>query len=313
MLFSVIIATYNRVSSLGLLLSSIAEHFGPSRIDHEIIVVNNSREPSVEMRINEVVKTFQHDGGERFRLVREPRAGKCTAQNAAIAVARGEILAFFDDDIVVTPDWLSVAKDFFKQNIFDAMQGPILVPPELQTNQELLIAQHKFRTINFVQYRPHMKEIKTLTGANMAIRREVFAKIGLFNERLGPGRSGISEDVEFAHRLVESGRRIGYEPKAAVYHEVDWSRLTEEFFRQRHEQQGRSRLIFKRQSLVTILPNFMRSIFAFGWYSCSGNVRKKYRAKGRFYHYRAMLVEKLKRNRDHAALSRDFTLPPSTT
>jgi len=313
MLFSVIIATYNRVSSLGLLLSSIAEHFGPSRIDHEIIVVNNSREPSVEMRINEVVKTFQHDGGERFRLVREPRAGKCTAQNAAIAVARGEILAFFDDDIVVTPDWLSVAKDFFKQNIFDAMQGPILVPPELQTNQELLIAQHKFRTINFVQYRPHMKEIKTLTGANMAIRREVFAKIGLFNERLGPGRSGISEDVEFAHRLVESGRRIGYEPKAAVYHEVDWSRLTEEFFRQRHEQQGRSRLIFKRQSLVTILPNFMRSIFAFGWYSCSGNVRKKYRAKGRFYHYRAMLVQKLKRNRDHAALSRDFTLPPSTT
>jgi len=313
MLFSVIIATYNRVSSLGLLLSSIAEHFGPSRIDHEIIVVNNSRDPSVEMRINEVVKTFQHDGGERFRLVREPRAGKCTAQNAAIAVARGEILAFFDDDIVVTPDWLSVAKDFFKQNIFDAMQGPILVPPELQTNQELLIAQHKFRTINFVQYRPHMKEIKTLTGANMAIRREVFAKIGLFNERLGPGRSGISEDVEFAHRLVESGRRIGYEPKAAVYHEVDWSRLTEEFFRQRHEQQGRSRLIFKRQSLVTILPNFMRSIFAFGWYSCSGNVRKKYRAKGRFYHYRAMLVEKLKRNRDHAALSGDFTLPPSTT
>ena len=313
MLFSIIIATYNRVSSLEFLLSSIAEHFGPSRIDHEIIVVNNSREPSVEMRINEVVKTFQRDGGERFHLVREPRAGKCTAQNTAIGVARGEILAFFDDDIVVTPDWLSVAKDFFKQNTFDAMQGPILVPPELQTNQELLIAQHKFRTINFVQYRPHMKEIKTLTGANMAIRREVFAKIGLFNERLGPGRSGISEDVEFAHRLVESGSRIGYESKAVVYHEVDWSRLTEEFFRQRHEQQGRSRLIFKRQSLVTILPNFMRSIFAFGWYSCSGNVRKKYRAKGRFFHYRAMLVEKLKRNRDHAALSGDFTSPPSTT
>lgn len=313
MRFSVIIATYNRVSSLEFLLSSIAESFGRSRIDHEIIVVNNSRDPSVEMRINEVVKTFQRDGGERFRLVREPRAGKCTAQNAAISVAQGEILAFFDDDIVVTPDWLSVASDFFKQNTFDAMQGPILVPPELQTNQELLIAQYKFRTINFVQYRPHMKEIKTLTGANMAIHREVFAKIGLFNERLGPGRSGISEDVEFAHRLVESGRRIGYEPKAAVYHEVDWSRLTEEFFRHRHEQQGRSRLIYKRQSLITILPNFMRSILAFVWYSCSGNVRKKYRAKGRFFHYRAMLVEKMKRSREQPALSGDFTSPPSMT
>jgi hypothetical protein len=79
-----------------------------------------------------------------------------------------------------------------------------------------------------------------------------------------------------------------------VYHEIDWSRLTEKFFRQRHEQQGRSRLIIKRQSIFSIVPNLMWSIWSWGWYSLVGDVRKKYRAKGRFYHYRAMFQEKIK-------------------
>src|SRR5437764_12234895 len=101
------------------------------------------------------------------------------------------------------------------------MQGPILVPPEMQRNQKFLRAQYRYRTINFVKYWQGVTEIKTLTGANMAIRREVFSRIGVFNEELGPGRSGISEDVEFAQRLVRNGGRMGYEHGAAVAHRVE--------------------------------------------------------------------------------------------
>jgi cellulose synthase/poly-beta-1,6-N-acetylglucosamine synthase-like glycosyltransferase len=298
------------VDSLERLLSSIARHFGASAVDHEVIVADNSRDSRIETGIHRLIEKFQCESRERFRMVREPTPGKCAAQNTAIRAARGDILAFFDDDVIATQDWLAVAARFFHGTEFDAMQGPILVPPEMQSNQDFLRAQDKFRTINFVRYRQHLREIKTLTGANMAIRREVFARIGLFNERLGPGRSGISEDVEFARRLIDGGCRIGYEPEAAVYHEVDWSRLTEEFFRKRHEEQGRSRLIFKRQSLFTILPNVMRSMVAFGWYACRGNVRKQYRAKGRFFHYRAMLIEKLKRARGPSGLGSDMNPPP---
>jgi GT2 family glycosyltransferase len=293
--FSIIIATYERVASLERLLSSIAEYFGQSPIGHEIVVANNSRNRETAKRLEAVLHRFQRDYGERFRSVREPEPGKCKAQNRAIGVATGKILAFFDDDVEVTSKWLSVAWEFFRDGAYDAMQGPILVPPEMENDQEFLRAQGKFRTISFIQYRSKVKEIKTLTGGNMAIRRDVFARIGLFNEQLGPGRSGISEDVEFAQRLIKTGGRIGYNPEAAVYHEVDWSRLTEEFFRQRHEQQGRSRLLYKNQSLASILPNLMRSVWTFGWYSAMGNERKKYRSKGRYFHYRAMLAEKTKR------------------
>jgi len=53
-------------------------------------------------------------------------------------------------------------------------------------------------------------------------------------------------------------------------------------------------LIYKKQKLASILANLLRSIWTLGWYSLIGNERKKYRAKGRFFHYRAMAVEKLK-------------------
>jgi GT2 family glycosyltransferase len=294
-LFSIIIATYDRVDFLRGLLAGIAAHFGKLDISHEVIVANNARDERIAQDIATLVGEFGYSQRVAFRHVREPLAGKCRAQNAAIRAAEGAVLVFFDDDIEVTPQWLTVAAEFFQRQDFDAMQGPILMPPEMEHNQELLRAQQRFRTINFVKYRPGVTEIKTLTGANIAVRRAVFTRIGYFNEDLGPGRSGISEDVEFAQRLVRSGGRIGYEPRAGVYHRVDWSRLTEEFFRQRHEQQGRSRLIYKKQSLLSIVPNFLRSIWTLGWYSLVGNERKKYRAKGRYFHYRAMLEVKASR------------------
>lgn len=111
---------------------------------------------------------------------------------------------------------------------------------------------------------------------------------------LGPGGSGISEDVEFAQRMLKASMRIGYEPAAGVIHEVDRRRLTEEFFRQRHEQQGRSRLIYKKQSTAAIVANLAKATFQLGCHCLSGNIRKKYRAKGRYFHYRAMLSAKTK-------------------
>ena len=291
--FSIIIATYDRVESLRNLLKGIERHFGALDISHEVIVANNARDERIAQEISNLVGAFQNSPRVPYRHVREPLAGKCRAQNAAIRQAHGSVLAFFDDDVEVTPQWLSVAAEFFREKDFAAMQGPILLPPGMEHNERFLQAQQRFRTINFVKYRPGVAEINTLTGANMAVRREVFARIGYFNEELGPGRSGISEDVEFAQRLVRSGGKIGYEPHAGVHHAVDWNRLTEEFFRQRHEQQGRSRLIYKKQSLAAIIANVMRSIWTFGWYSLVGNERKKYRAKGRYFHYRAMLTEKI--------------------
>lgn len=292
---SVIIATSERVETLRRLLERLCRVQGTETIDHEIIVANNARDETLARAVRDLVEQYSRRHGGRYREVREPIPGKCRAQNRAIASAKGSILAFLDDDVKVTPPWLGAVCDFFTRTSFDAMQGSILMPPEVQNDGEFLRLYHRYRTIPFVQYGPGVVEITTLTGANMAMRKEVFSRVGLFNEELGPGRSGISEDVEFAQRMLRCAGRIGYEPRAAVYHEADRGRLTEEFFRLRHEQQGRSRLIYKRSSLFSIVPNLWRSLWTLGWYSLMGPERKKYRAKGRYYHYRAMLREKAKK------------------
>ena len=262
--------------------------------DYEVIVANKARDPKAVADIAAVAEEFRRAQSDHFRHIEEPVPGKCRAQNKTIHQACGDVLAFFDDDVVVTPDWLLVAGCHFRETSDEAMQGTVLIPPECQDNEAFLRAHHKFKTINFARYSRKLKNSKTLTGGNMAVRREVFSRSGYFNEDLGPGRSDISEYVEFAGCLVRSGGVIGYEPEASVYHEVDWNRLTEEFFRARHRQQGASRYLYKKQSLASIAANLLVALGGYGWYSLCGVVRKRYRAKGRIFHYCAMLEQAVK-------------------
>lgn len=55
-------------------------------------------------------------------------------------------------------------------------------------------------------------------GANMAVRREAFERVGMFDERLGAGAAGCSEDSELWYRLLAEGWECRYEPSAVVFH-----------------------------------------------------------------------------------------------
>lgn len=266
----------------------------PPGIEHQIIIGNNAPDQSTAASIQTVIAEFA-DNGLPIEHVRQPLPGKSRTLNLSLGQARGSVVAFLDDDVEVTPEWLSAVSDFFRSRPFAAMQGRILVPPAIRNDETFQRLYRRYRTIPLIDYGAEVVEIRRLTGANIAVRKEVFSRAGLFNEELGPGRSGTSEDVEFAERLIRSGLKIGYQPAAVVYHDVDWSRFTEEFFRRRHEAQGRSRLLYKRQSILSILMNLGRAVCGLAWYSLTGNERKKYRAKGRYYHYAAMLRDKTKR------------------
>jgi cellulose synthase/poly-beta-1,6-N-acetylglucosamine synthase-like glycosyltransferase len=288
---SIIVATRGRIDCLERLLESLCRVEGRNEIDHEIIIANNSVDESVAREVDDLVGRFSQQAGS-LRMVRENRKGKAFATNSAIAAAAGEIVAFLDDDVTVAPDWLPAIADFFTQHPFAAMQGTILLPPEAERDPNVQRVYQRYRTICLFPARPAVKEIKTLTGANMAIRQETLARVGLFDTRLGPGQSGTSDDTELAERILRAGERIACAPRAVVYHDVDWSRLTEDYFRFRHQQQGRSRLIYKQTSFPSIVTDLLRSMTAFIWYSIRNNERKKYRAKGRCFHYGAMLREK---------------------
>jgi len=293
-LISILIATKGRRDELERLLDGLRQLDSRESIGHEVIVANNAADESIANAVEELVKRHAGSEPERWVHVREPIPGKSRALNRAMHLARGEILGFLDDDVEVTPSWLRAIDEFFRRYSFDVMQGSILIPQAMIDNPEFVKLLNRYRTICFYQ-KPGMevREIDSVNAANIAVRRELFSRTGLFDERIGPGQSGTSMDVEFGERVLKVGGHIGYEPRSMVYHNVDWSRLTEHYFRLRHEMQGRSRLIYKQSTLLTILPNFLRAMWAFGWYSLLNNERKKYRAKGRYFHYRAMIQAKM--------------------
>src|SRR5215470_3907373 len=99
---SVLICTYNRCQTLAATLESVAAQVVPPSLGWEILVIDNNS--SDETR--RVVEEFQGRFSNRIRYLFEPEQGLSHARNAGIREAKGEILAFFDDDELADAHWL---------------------------------------------------------------------------------------------------------------------------------------------------------------------------------------------------------------
>lgn len=289
---SILIATQGRVPQLQQLLDSLVGQENRAEIPHEILVANNAQGQATATAVEALLQNYRAHEPERWIHVREPVPGKSRALNRLVPLAKANLLAFLDDDVEVAPQWLQTTWQFFRDYSYDVMQGSILIPPSMQNDQRFVRLLDRYRTICYYS-KPglEVRQIVSLNAANMAFRKELLDVTGLFDERIGPGASGTSMDVEFGERVLRAGRCIGYEPRSVAYHDVDWSRLTEAYFKQRHELQGRSRAIYKGSGVLSSFANLLRAAFGFCWYTIIGNERKIYRSKGRIYHYRAMLKE----------------------
>lgn len=297
-ILSVIVPTRNRARSLTNLLESF-DRLTPPPVPYEIVVADNGSTDETPR-----ILARWRAAAPRRHVVRVPEPGKSRACNAAIAASKGQLLAFVDDDVVVEPAWLTETWDYFTRHDCFAAQGSVVWPPEATSDPELYALLDRYRTIVHLDLDPDTVRTK-LTGANMAIRRHTFAVVGLFNEKIGPGAAGLSEDNELADRIRQHGGWIGYMSRARVIHEIDRDRLTEEYFEEYHRRQGRSRYAYKHNRVLTsILPNLAKACINYAAYSLLGNERRKYRAKGRFYHYSEMLVLARKQRANRTATSR---------
>ena len=293
---SILIATQGRVPQLEQLLDSLVGQENREDIPHEILVANNAQGQASAAAVEALLQNYRAHEPERWIHVRESIPGKSRALNRLLPLVKANLLAFLDDDVEVAPEWLRITWQFFRDYSYDVMQGSILVPPSMQNDEQFLRLLNRYRTICYYS-KPglEVREIVSLNAANMAFRRELLDVTGLFDERIGPGASGTSMDVEFGERVLRTGRRIGYEPRSIVYHDVDWTRLTEEYFKRRHQLQGRSRAIYKESGIFSSFANLLRAMVGWCWYAALRKERQIYRSKGRVYHYRAMLKEAMRR------------------
>jgi GT2 family glycosyltransferase len=224
-----VICTRDRPEALARCLASLAhQRSAPG----EIVVVDNSAFRSAEP----ACARFPN-----VRYLHEPRPGLSRARNAGINAARGEIVAFTDDDVEPHALWLSEIARAFRNHQADCITGLVL-PASLESE-----AQRSFQLIMggfgqsfvplvfdwrfFAETRPFGAHVWRIgAGANMAFRRGAFVRAGVFDERLGAGASGCSEDSELWYRLLALGGICFYEPRVVVFHHhrASWDELTEQ-------------------------------------------------------------------------------------
>jgi GT2 family glycosyltransferase len=292
--FTIIVPTKNRFDALIKLLDSLRKLRELERIQPEIIIGDNNSTDGTWEALQRESRNFP----VALQLIKVTTPGKSAVMNEAIRAARGKILAFLDDDVIVDPGWLQSIDHFLKNNAYLVAQGVIRIPsPEAEDPQTKRLLD-RYHTISRLEYGREKQSLNSLNGANLVIYREVLDRIGHFDERLGPGAAGTSEDVELARRIVRAGLKIGYIHEAIVYHRVDPSRLTDEYFKSLHRRQGFSRLVLENRGIVRIALSLVRSSLQFCVYSFFGGERKRYRSKGRIYHYLAMLEAKAKTRQD---------------
>jgi GT2 family glycosyltransferase len=183
---------------------------------HDLLVVDNAPVSDATRR---VVQEFP-----RVRYVCEPARGLNAARNRALREARGDVVAFTDDDASPEPAWLkSLLANFGDPRVL-CVTG-LTLPIELETEAQELFERHcpfarGFRRRVFDGHRDNPLHVGPVgAGANMALRKAVLARVGVFDERLDggmPTRSG--GDHEMFARILRAGYRIVYDPAAVSWH-----------------------------------------------------------------------------------------------
>jgi len=273
---SLIIPTRNRAALLTRMLHSLDRALAAVDGEAQVVVADNG---STDGTAAVIADWIARGPGRSSVFVAEP--GRSRAMNRALSEVHAPLIAFTDDDVEVQADWLREILRFFANHPqYGAAMGRILLPPAV-TDPALLARIAYYGTLPFYDRGGAVMDDKHLYGCNMVVRRAVLDRVGLFNERLGVGASGMHEDGDLARRILQSGERIGYMPAVIVYHAVEPERLTLENFRIVHLRRARSRFeMDPERSWGSRLAHWLGAAASFAWWSLLRNSRRVMRARG---------------------------------
>lgn len=176
---SIIIPALNSEETIGMCLESIKSLNYPERRVEIIVVDNGSKD-----KTGKIAKEYG------ARVLHEPLIKIGAVRNCGVKVAHGDILAFTDSDCIVPEQWLMTAVEILEDDIVGAVGGGCLVPPDASWLEKAWVFQQKDTT----------KESIYLPGSNFILRKDIFNKLGGFDETMFAG-----EDDDFSKKLRKEG------------------------------------------------------------------------------------------------------------
>ena len=251
LLFSVVVPTRGDSAKLERLIAALMRQTFP-RERWECIVAFDGARPQAE------VERRLERAGARVEAL-SSRRGPGAARNAAARQARGEFLAFTEDDCEPSPDWLEAAASFLaREPALDVLEGATLLPSGQQA-------------------RRRVGRGLTWLPTNLFMRRSLFQEVGGYCEQFFDPSTGIyfREDSDLGFTIEDRGARMAFDtgPRVTHPHEhghwldpIRWARRyqMDPLLRSRHPKWFRDRI-----EVVTLGPLRFRRLFV---RACVGHV-----------------------------------------
>ena len=236
---TVAIPTYNRADFLRQTLAGLVAQQFPR--DHfEILVLDNNSTDHTRAVVAEFASAHPTP-----RYLLETQQGLDYARNRAVAEARGDIIVFGDDDILVQPDWLAhLAVPLLADTAqrIGAVGGEVI--PVFPNGLPDWVAEWHAP----LAFRPDLGPLPpqhSPMGANLAFPRRIFTQLGLFHTALdrAAGNYFSGGDSEMIRRVRAAGHEVWFAPSAAVKHQMPASRTTFRYASRHAFDSARSRVI----------------------------------------------------------------------
>lgn len=250
MRLTVLICTHNRASLLERVLQSLNAAQRPIEAGVDLFVVANACSDGTHALLERYQAQARAEGWLPLSWLAEPTPGKSHALNRAIPHLSGDVVAFVDDDHRVDPGYLAAiaraARLHPEANLFCGRILPDWDGREPQWVHDT--GPYRIYPLPVPRF-DHGPEPQEFTvedavpgGGNLALRREVFERVGEFATELGPhGHDlGGGEDTDFVLRAMASGARLRYVPEMVQYHYVDLDRFELRYLMVKGYQRSRS-------------------------------------------------------------------------
>lgn len=212
---SIVIPCFNRIDLTRDCLASLAAHTDPH--DYELILVDNGSSDGTDQ--------ITFPGPAEFRLIRnEENLGFSRACNQGAAAARHDIILFLNNDTLATPGWLPALVEPFSKSAVGIVGARLLYADgtlqhagvDVGTGPDgVFHGSHRHR-LNPADFPPALEPgpVTAVTGAALAIRKDVFEAVGGYYEGYWNG----NEDVDLCLLVQEHRKMVWYQPKSVLFH-----------------------------------------------------------------------------------------------
>lgn len=240
MQLSIIVCTYNREECILEALLSLKDQTIAAE-NYEIVLVDNNSTDTTPV----ICHSFVANNPQlNIQYIHEERQGLSYARNTGIEKARGSIIAFLDDDVIVAKHYCQTVVDFFAQTPQAMVIGGRIFP-KFETAPPAWMPRELTPLYSTLDLGNEVREFKGRSypiGANMAFRSYVFQECGTFNTSLGRVGKNLlgGEEKDMFFRIKEKKMRVFYLPEAWEFHIIPTARTTKEFIKRQAIGSGKS-------------------------------------------------------------------------